>query len=548
MASENAIIGRALRRPAALIAAFLALAVWGCGGGEGHEGGTLRGASISFPDYLDPGLSYTLEGWTAMYNTYIPLLTYAHASGKAGTELIPGLAESLPKVSDGGRTYTLFLRPGLEYSDGTPVRASDFEATIERLFKINSPGSPMYEVIEGAARFSKSRKGGISGIETDDRTGKIVIHLVEPSSSFSNLLAAMFAAPLPPNTPATDQTKDPPPASGPYEISASDPGRSWEYRRNPAWARSNAAAMPDLPGGHVDRITMAVISNASTEVNDIERGHLDWMQNPPPPDRYAEIRKRYEGTQFRPEPVISNFYFWMNTKRPPFDDVQVRRAVNYALEPGALERIYAGSLNRLQQIIPSGMPGFKHFAPYPHDLAKARELVAAANPSDRRVTVWTDSVSPGKEAGEYYEQVLDRIGLEAKLKIIAGSNYFSVIGNASTPDLDTGWSSWLPEYPNPSSLFRPQLSAEGITGINDTNYARFDDPAIDAEIKRLGREQLGPTQEADYAALDRKVMAEAPWAPFGSLTLATFVSKEIELDKVIYNPIYGHDLTSFEFG
>jgi peptide/nickel transport system substrate-binding protein len=306
--------------------------------------------------------------------------------------------------------------------------------------------------------------------------------------------------------------------------------------------------MPDLPGGHVDRITMAVISNASTEVNDIERGHLDWMQNPPPPDRYAEIRKRYEGTQFRPEPVISNFYFWMNTRSAPFDDVRVRRAVNYALEPGALERIYAGSLKRLQQIIPAGMPGFRRFAPYPHDLAKARELIAAANPSERRVTVWTDSTPPGKEAGEYYEQVLDRIGLEAKLNIISASTYFTVIGNASTADLDTGWANWLLEYPNPSSLFGPQLSAEGITDVNHTNYARFDDPAIDAEIKRLGREQLGPTQEADYAALDHKVMAEAPWAPFGSLTLATFVSKEIELDKVIYNPIYGHDLTSFEFG
>src|SRR5262249_60271106 len=135
-----------------------------------------------------------LEGWTSMYNTYIPLLTYAHASGNEGTKLIPGLAESLPKIGDGGRTYTLTLRPGLEYSDGTPVRASDFEATIERLFRIDSPGSTMYMAIRGAERFSKARRGGIPGVETDDRTGRIVIRLVEPSSSFSNLLPALFAA------------------------------------------------------------------------------------------------------------------------------------------------------------------------------------------------------------------------------------------------------------------------------------------------------------------------------------------------------------------
>src|SRR5262249_27108457 len=152
---------------------------------------------------------------------------------------------SLPKLSDGGRTYTLFLRPGLEYSDGTPVRASDFETTIERLFRINSPGAPLYTEIAGAERFSKAKDGNIGGIETDERTGKIVIHLVEPRSSFSNLLADLFAAPLPADTPASNQTKSPPPATGPYEITSSEPGICWEYRRNPAWARSNSAAMPE---------------------------------------------------------------------------------------------------------------------------------------------------------------------------------------------------------------------------------------------------------------------------------------------------------------
>src|ERR1700749_4987009 len=76
-------------------------------GSAGNEGGTLMGAYASFPDYLDPALSHTLEGWTATYDTYIPLLTYAHESGQAGAKVIPGLATALPKVSDGGKTYAL---------------------------------------------------------------------------------------------------------------------------------------------------------------------------------------------------------------------------------------------------------------------------------------------------------------------------------------------------------------------------------------------------------------------------------------------------------
>ena len=118
----------------AVVGVFAALATGlaACGGSSGKEGGTLNGTYASFPDYLDPALSYTAEGWTAMYDTYIPLLTYAHASGEAGSEVIPGLAKSLPKVSDGGKTYTLFLRKGLKYSDGTPVKASDFTFAVER--------------------------------------------------------------------------------------------------------------------------------------------------------------------------------------------------------------------------------------------------------------------------------------------------------------------------------------------------------------------------------------------------------------------------------
>ena len=120
---------------------LLAAALGGCGSGEESDHGkVLRGTYIAFPEYLDPALSFSLEGATALHNTYIPLLTYAPASGKAGTKLIPGLAKALPRVDQGGRRYTLFLRPGLEYSDGTPVRASDFRFAVERLFRLNSGG------------------------------------------------------------------------------------------------------------------------------------------------------------------------------------------------------------------------------------------------------------------------------------------------------------------------------------------------------------------------------------------------------------------------
>ncbi len=538
----------ALSIAAALIAAaVLGLSACGSSSDSGREGGTLRATYGSFPSYLDPALAYDTEGYTAMYDTYIPLLTYAHASGAAGSKVVPGLAKALPKVTDGGKTYTLFLRPGLRYSDGTPVRASDFTHTVERVFKINSPGSPFYEGIVGAEAFAAGKARGISGIETDDKSGRIVIHLTEPRGTFENELAMLFVAPLPPGTPAKDLTASPPPATGPYVITASHPGRGWEYERNPQWARSNEKLLPQIPSGHVDKIDVTVIRNPQTQVADIEQGRFDWMQNTPPAGSLAGVRDKYEGTQFRVEPQIDTYFFWMNTTQAPFDDVRVRQAVNYAVDSRALERIYAGLLKGGQQVLPPGMPGYKKLDLYPHDMQKAKELIAAANPSDREITVWTDSESPNNEAGEYYEGVLRELGFETKLKIVNPDNYFVIATNLSTPDLDTGWSNWVEDYPHPNDFFQPLLDGESIAPTNNTNWAQIDVPALNAKIDQLGSETLGPEQEAGYAALDREYMEEAPWAPYGSLSSTTFVASDVDLDKIVFNPTFGQDLASFQF-
>lgn len=535
---------------AALTLALLtALAFSACGNSSSssREGGTLKATFGSFPDSLDPGLAYTGEGSTAVYDVYIPLLTYAHASGSAGSKVIPGLAQAMPKIADGGRTYTFSLRKGLRYSNGKPVKASDFAASIERLFKLNSPGSPFYTDIVGAEAFAKTKRGGIAGIESDDASGEIVIHLVKPRGTFLNELALPFAAPVPAGTPAEDLTAHPPPATGPYVISSAQPGRGWDYRRNPQWASGNAKLMPQIPSGHVDRIEVDVLRNPSTQVNDVEAGRYDWMGNPPPADRYAEVKSRYEGSQFKVEPTVSTYFFWMNTRQAPFADVRVRQAVNYAVDTRALERIYAGQISGTHQILPPGMPGYRQFDLYPHSLAKARELVAAAQPSDREITVWTDNESPNNEAGEYLEGVLKQLGFETTLKIVNADNYFGLIGNESTPNLDIGFANWFEDYPHPNDFFQPLLSGESIVPTGATNLPRIDDPKLTAEIARLGEGPLTPRVESEYGQLDREFMEQAPWVPYGTSTLPTFVSSEVDLEKVVFNPTFAQDLTSFQF-
>lgn len=519
----------------------------GCGSsGSDADPTALRGNTSAFPDALDPALAMSQEGWSAMWNTYVPLLTYPHAGDEAGTRLIPGLARALPRVSDDGRAYTLHLRPGLRYSDGTPVGASDFRHSIERLIALNSGSSSYFMDIVGAARFAETKRGGIAGIETDDDSGRITIRLTQPRGTFPYELATLASAPLPADTPIEDLTAEPPPATGPYEIAAVRPGRSWEYERNPEWAAQNAELLPQLPDGHADRIEITVVANPDTQVTEVERGEADWMVYPPPADRLADLRDRFEGTRLITTPLIGVFYFWMNTTAAPFDDPRVRRAVNHAIAPAALERIYAGQMKPLQQVLPPAMPGHQRFQLYPRDMARAKALIAAADPSDRDITVWTNNFPTNLEVGAYYEGVLRELGFDPTLKVLNTANYFTVISNLNTPDLDTGWGNWLLEYPHPNSYFEPQLTKAGIKETGNTNWSRFDDPALTAEVERLRQEQLGAAEEDAYARLDRAFMREAPWAPFGQLTLATFVADRIDTDSVVVSPIYGQDLASLD--
>jgi peptide/nickel transport system substrate-binding protein len=526
------------------LSGVIALGLASCGKSEGKEGGALAISFASYPDALDPQFSYTVEGWSAMYDTYIPLLTYAHDEGEAGSEIVPGLAESLPKVTDGGRTYTLKLRKGLKYSDGSPVKASDFKASVERMFRLNSSGSPYYTVIVGAERFQKTKSGGISGIEVDDATGEIVIHLTTPQGAFDDLLALLFAAPVPADTPAKPASKTPIPSTGPYEIVALKPGRGWSYARNPQWEKANAKLVTEVPDGHVDRIEAKVVSNQSTQVNEVEQGKTDWMWDPVPPDRVAEVKGKYEGSRYRLEPSIAVDFVWMNMTQPPFDDLKVREAVNYGVDSRQLERIYAGEITATHQIIPPGAPGYEEYNLYPFDMAKAQQLLKEADPTDLDVTFWTEGLN--EEAGEYFESMLDEIGFDAALKVVNPETYFTVIGNEKTPNLDLGFAGYAADYPHPNAFFEPLLSGASILPTNNTNLSRIDDSKLTEKIEQLATERIGPKQEEEYAELDREYMELAPWAPYGTPAGSLFVSEDVDFDSVIWNPIFSGDLTSFQ--
>ena len=537
----------------ATVVAALVLAACGGGddgGGEATQGGEINVTMTSFPDYLDPQLSYTLEGWEVLWNVYTPLLTYKHEAGDAGTEVVPGLATDMPQISNGGKTYKLTLRKGMKYSDGQPIVASDFKFAIERLFKVDSGGSVFYEDIEGAEDFADGKADSISGIVTNDQTGEITINLTKPNGTMPNILGLMFAAPIPKNTPNADDpaglTNNPPAASGPYMINNVDAPRTAVMVRNPQFKTVQDAGASEVVDGHVDQINIAQNKSNSAQVTGVIQNNIDFMVDPPISDRLPEVKAQYSD-RFRFEESINTYYWWMNTQTPPFNDIRVRQAVNYAVDPEALNRVFGGRLSPTQQILPPGMPGYQEYKLYPGpDMAKAQQLMAEANPSDKDITVWTDDEPDRKRLGEYYEDLLKQLGFNTTLKVIAGDVYFTTIGNEKTPDLDTGFSDWFQDFPHPDDFFRPLLNGESDLPTNSNNFSSVNIPALDQKMDELLTHQLTePGIEDQYAALDKAYMEQAVWAPYGNEEFTTFVSDRINFDEVYHHLLFNEDYTSF---
>ncbi|CAN5393219.1 ABC transporter substrate-binding protein [soil metagenome] len=540
----------ALRKVTVLscIAVVATFGVAACGGDEGSSDGSGGGGEInismtSFPDYIDPQLSYTLEGWEVLYNTYTPLLTYKHAKGEEGTAVVPGLAEGMPEISDDGTTYKLKLRSDMLYSDGTPIKASDFTYAIQRLFKADSGGSVFYSGIVGAPEYAEGTADTISGIVTDDATGDITITLDGPNGTFENVLGLMFAAPVPPSTPLSeDATNNPPPSSGPFMITNVEAPQSMTLERNPNFQTVLDAGATEVADANVDKIVVTQNKSNTAQVTGVEQNTIDFMVDPPDADRLQEVKTRF-GERFRMEESINTYYFWMNNQTAPFNDVRVRQAVNYAIDPEALNRVFGGRMHPTQQVLPPGMPGYEEYKLYPGpDMAKAKALLAEANPADKDITVWTNDEPDRKRIGEYYHDVLNQMGFNATLKVIAGDVYFTTIGNQSTPDLDTGFGNWFQDFPHPDDFFRPLLNSEAILPTNGNNFSRASYPELDAKMDELLTKQLteGDTEQ-QYAALDKAYMEQAAWAPYGNEQFTTFVSERIDFDKAYHHLLFNQD-------
>jgi peptide/nickel transport system substrate-binding protein len=500
-------------------------------------------------DYLDPGLSDTTEGWGVMWNVYLPLLGYRHRNGPAGADLVPYLATTLPRISKDRRTYRLTLREDVRYSNGDSVKAGDFKAAVERDFKLDSPGAALFRNIVGAGAYAKhpGPEARIRGIVVNNATGTIVIHLKQPQSDFANVLASEFAAPVPADTPAADRSLDPLPATGPYEIKSYQPKSRIVLERNrnfQAWRFHNF-----VPAGNADRVTWDIVPNASVALHRVLTGKDDWMSYYRiPSKRLPGIEKKHKWRlKFFTPPNL--MYFFMNTRVPPFTSPKVRQAVNYAISRRWLTRLAGGLAHTTENVLPPGYSSYDPHDLYRHDLRKAIRLVHQSGYWHwrKKVFVWNHDVAADLPFTEYLVSVLKRLGFRAAPKVVTAGSYWTTIGEGKTR-AQIGFADWVQDYPHPLDWFR-LLDGRAITPTHNSNYANFDVGRVNREIERLTRpKKLTPSVDRRWAALDRKVMGLAPWAPFLNQEGTDFFSSRVELRCYVNNVLYEFDYASICVG
>jgi peptide/nickel transport system substrate-binding protein len=335
-------------------------------------------------------------------------------------------------------------------------------------------------------------------------------------------------------------------------IASYRPGRLLRLVRNPRFRVWSEDAQPQ---GYPDAIVWKLGHAPAAQARAVEAGNGDFSGDSAgfSPSLITELETRY-ASQLRQNPVPRTTYMFLNTRVPPFDDVRVRRAVNYAVDRMSVVRAVGGP-NFAQptcQFLPPGFPGYRPYCPFTvrpgasgtwsgPDLARARRLVAESGTRGASVTVWIPSnprLGSHAREGTVAVPLLKQLGYHARAKHLGG-DYYAKAGD-SRLKVQAGVQSWGADFPAPWNFFF-LLSCRSFvrgTGTNP-NYAEFCDPQIDRQITRArALEATDPALASSlWTRIDHEVVDQAPVVPLVNPKQVDFLSRRV--GNYQYSPQWG---------
>jgi peptide/nickel transport system substrate-binding protein len=528
--------------------------------------------SFGFTNNFDPTGEYLGNAWGLYSNLMLrSLIGYKHQPGAAGNELIGDLAEDVPKPTDDGLTYTYKIRSGVKF--GPPVNravtSKDVAYAMNRLANPKDGGqySFYYGVIKGWDAVANGKSNTVSGIETPDNS-TIVFHLTKETGDFNLRMGMPATAPIPPEIGKCFEGK---PgdygrdviSSGPYMLQGADQvtgscpmkpmagydganGNHITLVRNPNYDQST----DDYRKNYIDTFKFVVNSNADDIFAKVQAGQYDDEVSTPTP---KTIRQYATTPSLKPR-MIPNVgdrtnYLSMNLTQPPFDDVHVRKALNFIVDKAALQKAWGGPIpgSIATHVVPPVLynNGLAEYNPYETpsnagDVSKAQDEMkqskydpgktgkCTASACNGVLTI-ADTRSVDKTMIPILVEDAAKIGLKLTVRSINGA--YTTIQTPSKNIPLAERPSWGKDYADPYTFFGELFDGRAIIKSGNTNYSLVGlTPAKAKEVGATGSINSVPSVDKDIDActaklaserttcwenLDKKLMETVvPWVPY----------------------------------
>jgi peptide/nickel transport system substrate-binding protein len=554
-------------------------------GGEIQAGGTLHFGLLSdVSAAFDPQKEYYQLSFEyfkcCMLRTLVSTKPVPIEDG--GGDLQPDLAAELPTVSDDGLTYTFTIKPGIKYApplQDVEVTAQDFIRALEREAdpKASSGGYPFYySVIEGFDDFGSGDADSISGLSApDDQT--LVVKITEPSGDLPWRFAMPATAPIPPNPSNPDARLGVAEGhttnygrflvgTGPYMFEGSEnldfsvpvkdqdtvagyiPGRQIVLVRNPSYDPATDGLRPAYP----DRMEATIGGDVADLFNKVDTGEIDYVADAGniPSNVLAEY-----STDPDKQPYLHTYqqnavtYISMNLGVPPFDDLHVRKALNYAYDKAGGRQLSGGPLSgsNAGHIFPDGLLDnkLKDYDPYATeddhgDLELAKAEMAQSkydtdgdgvcdDPVCQNVIALGVQQEPGPKVMALFVDNVKGLGIEISPKLLDGPVIYSKC--ISSPDkfplcVQVGWVqdyadayTFGPPLFDASSLY-PACCNYSLIGASQDQLSEWGYPAgttvpdVGDKLKECAAIPLGDERTTCWANFDKYMMEEVvPWVP-----------------------------------
>jgi peptide/nickel transport system substrate-binding protein len=436
---------------------------------------------------LDPAKAYDYFSSNILQNIMVGLVDY-----KIGTsEIVPKLATGW-EVSEDGLTYIFHIRKDAKFEDGTPIDAKVIAWSLNRAMKLN--GDPAFLLTDV-----------VKSVEAvDDYTLKVV--LKQPDVTFISRLGYTVAYPVNPKEYPEDGFFNGAPhmsASGPYKIAE--------------WVRDVKIVLEENPNyfgekPKTKRVVIMFYDDAATLRLALETGEIDVAYRHLDPRDFLDLKnsnfvKTYEGDS----PQIR--YFVINVKKPPFDNVLVRRAIAYAVDRQRIvDDVFAGLARPLYSMIPMGMWGHEDVFPK-RDLDKARELLKEAGYSEANplnIDLWYTPTHYGlteADVAQVLKEALEETGMiKVTIKYAEWSTYIDYFLNGQMGLFLLGW---YPDYLDPDDYISPFLGTEGAKSLGSF----YSDPQMDEWIVEARKYTDIEKRKEFYHKIQLKLAQDVPYIP-----------------------------------